>query len=86
MSRRAASSGFTSQVSIRPPRFSVGLSKRDRTYRVAEGARHLTVHLIERRHCELARVFGGETGDDVDKFEQLVTFSDVRDLDPGHEA
>ena len=25
-------------------------------------------------------------GSAPDKFEQLVTFSDVRDLDPGHEA
>ena len=25
-------------------------------------------------------------GDAPDKFEQLVTFSDVRDLDPGHDA
>ena len=129
--------GFTSQVSIHPPRFLAGLSKRNHTYRVAEDATHLAVHLIERRHCELARLFGGETDDRTDKFarcawhsgphdlpilddaagwfavavisrydlgdhvgfllepldgsapdgfEQLVTFSDVRDLDPGHEA
>jgi flavin reductase (DIM6/NTAB) family NADH-FMN oxidoreductase RutF len=107
------------------------------TFRVAEGATYLAVHLIERRHSELARLFGGETGDEVDKFarcawrsgpnempildgapgwfvgevlsrydlgdhvgfllepvdgsapdkfDQLVTFSDVRDLDPGHDA
>lgn len=129
--------GFTSQVSIGPPRFLVGLSKRNHTYRVAQRADHLAVHLVPRQHGELARLFGGETGDrtdkfagcawhsgpngmpilddaagwfvgevlsryDVgdhvgfllepvagsapDKFEQLVTFSDVRDLDPGHEA
>jgi flavin reductase (DIM6/NTAB) family NADH-FMN oxidoreductase RutF len=129
--------GFAGQVSIHPPRFLVGLSKRNHTYRVAKGAGHLAVHLIERRDCELARLFGSETGDRTDKFarcawhsgphglpilddaagwfagavlsrydvgdhvgfllepiagsapekfEQLVTFSDVRDLDPGHEA
>jgi flavin reductase (DIM6/NTAB) family NADH-FMN oxidoreductase RutF len=114
--------GFTSQVSIRPPRFMVGLSKRNHTYRVAEGAKHLAVHLVPRQHCELARLFGGETGDRTDKFarcawhsgpngipilddgdhvgfllepiagnapdkfDHLVTFSDVRDLDPGHKA
>jgi flavin reductase (DIM6/NTAB) family NADH-FMN oxidoreductase RutF len=129
--------GFTSQVSIRPRRFLVGLSKRNHTYRVAQHAGHLAVHVVERRHCELARLFGSETGDEIDKFarcawrpgpadvpilddaagwfvgdvlrrfdlgdhvgfllepvtgtapdtfEQLVTFSDVRDLDPGHEA
>lgn len=129
--------GFTSQVSIRPRRFLVGLSKRNHTYRVARRSEHLAVHLLPRRHRELARLFGSETGDHVDKFarcswragpqgvpiltdavgwfvgdvlsridvgdhvafllepvagsaphqvEQLVTFTDVRDLDPGHEA
>ena len=129
--------GFASQVSIRPPRFMVGLSKRNHTYRVAEKAEQLAVHLVARRHCELARLFGSETGDNVDKFarcawhsgpnglpilddaagwfvgavlsrydvgdhvgfllkpvagsspdkfDQLVTFSDVHDLEPGHEA
>lgn len=129
--------GFTSQVSIGPPRFLVGLSKRNHTFRVAQRATHLAVHLVPRRHRDLARLFGSETGDETDKFarcqwhegphglpilidaagwfagevldrfdlgdhvghviaplagdapekfEQLVTFADVRDLDPGHEA
>ncbi len=129
--------GFTSQTSIHPPRFLVGLSKRNHTYRVAQRAEYLAVHLLERRHYELARLFGSQTGDRTDKFaqcgwhhgphdipilddaagwfvgailnrydvgdhvghllepvggsapdrfEQLVTFSDVRDLEPGHEA
>jgi flavin reductase (DIM6/NTAB) family NADH-FMN oxidoreductase RutF len=129
--------GFTSQVSIGPPRFLVGLSKRNHTYRVAQHAEHLAVHLVPRRHTELARLFGSETGDTTDKFtqcrwapgphglpiledaagwfagavlgrfdlgdhvgfllepvagdapdkfDQLVTFADVSDLDPGHEA
>lgn len=129
--------GFTSQVSIHPPRFLVGLSKRNHTYRTACSATHLAVHLLTREHLEVARLFGGETGDRVDKFarcvwragpggvpilsaaaawfaggvlnrfdlgdhvghliepssgssptalEQLVTFDDVRDLEPGHEA
>jgi flavin reductase (DIM6/NTAB) family NADH-FMN oxidoreductase RutF len=129
--------GFTSQVSINPARFLVGLSKRNHTYRVAQDAEYLAVHLVPRQHCELARLFGSETGDEIDKFarcdwrpgphglpvlqdaagwfggkvlkrydlgdhvgfllepvagsapdtfEQLVTFSDVRDLEPGHEA
>jgi flavin reductase (DIM6/NTAB) family NADH-FMN oxidoreductase RutF len=129
--------GFATQVSISPPRFLVGLSKRNRTYRIASGATHLAVHLVPRTHAEMARLFGSETGDHVDKFarcgwhagpedipilddaegwfvgavldrydvgdhvghllepvaghsperfEQLVTFSDVRELEPGHEA
>jgi flavin reductase (DIM6/NTAB) family NADH-FMN oxidoreductase RutF len=129
--------GFTSQVSIGPPRFLVGLSKRNHTYRVAQQATHLAVHLVPRTQKDLARLFGSETGDEVDKFarcpwhtgphdmpvltdaagwfvgevldrydlgdhvgflvnpvagdapdefDQLVTFADVRDLEPGHEA
>jgi flavin reductase (DIM6/NTAB) family NADH-FMN oxidoreductase RutF len=129
--------GFATQVSISPPRFLVGLSKRNHTYRVALQAKHLAVHLVPRRHLEVARLFGAETGDRVNKFErcswhsgphdlpilddaagwfvgdvldrmdvgdhvghllqpvageapknfeQLVTFADVRDLEPGHEA
>lgn len=129
--------GFTSQTSIHPARFLVGLSKRNHTFRVAQRASHLAVHLVPRRHRDLARLFGAETGDRTDKFarcdwrpgpyrlpvlddavgwfagkivsrydlgdhvgfllepvggsspdrfDELVTFADVRDLEPGHEA
>jgi flavin reductase (DIM6/NTAB) family NADH-FMN oxidoreductase RutF len=129
--------GFASQTSIRPPRFLVGLSKRNHTYRVARDADHLAVHVLSRQHVELARLFGSQTGDEVDKFGRcawhvgpydmpilddavawfvgrvlarfdagdhvghllepiagdapesfgdLVTFVDVADVDPGHEA
>ncbi len=130
--------GFSSQVSINPPRFLVGLSKRNFTYSVADsGATHLAVHLLSDEHRELARLFGSQTGDRVDKFARcrwqdgpyglpilsdavawfagpilrrfdlgdhvghltepaagsaprqlggLVTFADVKDLEPGHEA
>lgn len=62
--------GFTSQVSISPPRFLVALSKKNRTYRVAAEASHLAVHLLAQRDHALARLFGSETGDDVDKFSR----------------
>jgi flavin reductase (DIM6/NTAB) family NADH-FMN oxidoreductase RutF len=129
--------GFTSQVSINPSRFLVGLSKKNFTFRVASRADHLAVHLLPKEHKDLARLFGSETGDRVDKFArcawhegpeglpvldeavgwfagrildrfdvgdhvghlldpvagdapeqlgELVTFSDVRDLEPGHDA
>ena len=43
--------------------------QRNHTYRVAsDGATHLAVHLLSREHRELARLFGSETGDRVDKF------------------
>lgn len=60
--------GFASQVSINPSRFLVGLSKRNHTFRVAQNATHLGVHLIDRQHVDLARMFGSRTGDSFDKF------------------
>ena len=116
----------------------MGLSKRNHTFRTADrGATHLAVHLLNREHRDLARLFGSRTGDRTDKFARcswwegphglpilsgapawfvgrvldrfdlgdhvghltepvaghagrsltdLVTFSDVKDLEPGHEA
>lgn len=129
--------GFASQVSISPARFLVGLSKNNHTFRTAQRATHLAVHLLPRDRADLAELFGSETGDEVDKFNRcawhggpaglpildaavgwfagrvldrfdvgdhvghvlepvdghaperfdaLVTFADVRDLEPGHEA
>ncbi|PWK64832.1 flavin reductase like protein [Streptomyces sp. CG 926] len=63
--------GFASQCSIRPPRFVVWLSVRNHTYRVARGASHLAVHVLDRDRCGPAELFGGETGDEVDKFAQV---------------
>ncbi len=60
--------GFASQVSIRPPRFLVGLSVKNRTYRVARDAEVLVVHFVPERSVQLAELFGGETGDETDKF------------------
>ncbi|WP_199178310.1 flavin reductase family protein [Mycobacterium hubeiense] len=128
--------GFASQVSIDPPRFLVALSKRNHTFRVAQDARHLAVHLIPQGDRELAELFGSQTGDEIDKFSRcswragphglpilsdaaawfagvvldrvdvgdhvahvlepvdadapddfdFVSFTDVSDLDPGHDA
>jgi flavin reductase (DIM6/NTAB) family NADH-FMN oxidoreductase RutF len=129
--------GFASQTSIHPPRFLVGLSRRNHTYRVAETATHLAVHIVSRRDRRVAELFGGQTGDRIDKFdrcgwspgpagmpiltaaaawfvgrivdrfdlgdhvghllepvggmspdgiEDWLSFSDLRDLTPGHEA
>ena len=60
--------GFATQASIHPPRFLIGLSIKNRTYRVALRARVLVVHVVPEDATELAELFGGETGDEVDKF------------------
>jgi flavin reductase (DIM6/NTAB) family NADH-FMN oxidoreductase RutF len=49
-------------------RFVVWLSKVNRTYEVARRADFLAVHLLTPEQYELAALFGGETGDRVDKF------------------
>jgi len=129
--------GFASQTSIHPPRFLVGLSTKNHTFRVAAEATHLAVHVFDRDHLDIVELFGSQTGDTINKFdrcswhpgparmpilddaaawfvgkildrfslgdhvghllapvdgrpphelEQWVSFGDVRNLQPGHEA
>lgn len=129
--------GFTSQTSINPPRFLVGLSRKNHTFTVAQDADYLAVHILPRDQPALAELFGGTSGDSVDKFGEcdwhsgphglpildgatgwfagrvirrfdvgdhvahllepvdgsapdtlgeLLSFSDVRDIEPGHDA
>lgn len=129
--------GFASQASINPPRFLVGLSTKNHTFRVAADATHLGVHVFDTEHLHVVRMFGSQTGDTINKFdrcswhlgpaqtpilddaaawfvgeilerfemgdhvghllepvggsppqelEHWVSFGDVRDLEPGHEA
>ncbi len=129
--------GFATQTSLAPQRFLVGLSRRNHTFKVARQSNHLAVHIVARSNVEVARLFGSQTGDNVDKFKQcswhsgpagmpilddaaawfvgktlsridvgdhmayllepiaahisddsgeLVVFSDVVDLEPGHDA
>ena len=60
--------GFATQTSIDPPRFLVCLSRNNRTYRQGRDADHLGVHCVPAHATALAELFGGETGDEVDKF------------------
>lgn len=129
--------GFASQASIHPPRFLVGLSQRNHTFRTARDATHLAVHVFDHDHLDVVELFGSQTSDKIDKFdrcswhsgpdgmpilddaaawfvgeilerfplgdhvghllapvggsaprelESWVSFGDVRQLEPGHEA
>jgi flavin reductase (DIM6/NTAB) family NADH-FMN oxidoreductase RutF len=60
--------GFATQCSIDPAHFLVCLSKKNRTFEVAKRADVLVVHLLRDDDKDLARHFGEETGDEVDKF------------------
>ncbi len=64
--------GFATQSSIDPPRFLVCLSRRNRTYRLAVDVDALAVHLVPAEAEELAELFGGETGDETDKFARCA--------------
>ena len=64
--------GFTTQTSIDPPRFAVCLSHNNRTYRRGRDAALLGVHCVPEHAVALAELFGGETGDEVDKFSRCA--------------
>jgi flavin reductase (DIM6/NTAB) family NADH-FMN oxidoreductase RutF len=62
--------GFASQVSIHPPRFLVCISVKNRTFRVAQRTDIIVVHFVPTQAEHLALLFGGETGDEIDKFSR----------------
>lgn len=62
--------GFTTQVSIDPPRMLVCLSIRNHTFHVAKGAAMLAVHVLGPEQRALSELFGEQTGDEIDKFSR----------------
>jgi flavin reductase (DIM6/NTAB) family NADH-FMN oxidoreductase RutF len=62
--------GFVTQCSIDPPNFLVCVAKVNHTFGVAERSSAMGLHLLGNEQHELARIFGEETGDLVDKFAQ----------------
>jgi flavin reductase (DIM6/NTAB) family NADH-FMN oxidoreductase RutF len=62
--------GFWTQCSIHPPRVLACVSKANHTFPVATTAPVLAVHWLGDDDRGLAELFGGETGDDIDKFER----------------
>jgi flavin reductase (DIM6/NTAB) family NADH-FMN oxidoreductase RutF len=63
--------GFHAQASIEPLQHCVWLSKANHTFELARGASHLGVHLLTGADHDLAERFGGQRGDEVDKFAGL---------------
>jgi flavin reductase (DIM6/NTAB) family NADH-FMN oxidoreductase RutF len=62
--------GFWTHCSIHPPRVLACISKTNHTHPVASDAGVLAVHWLADDDRSLAELFGGETGDEVDKFER----------------
>jgi flavin reductase (DIM6/NTAB) family NADH-FMN oxidoreductase RutF len=61
--------GFSTQCSIAPPRFLVGLSKLNHTFRSAAHVSIAALHLLEAGDHDLAVLFGTTTTDKEDKFQ-----------------
>jgi flavin reductase (DIM6/NTAB) family NADH-FMN oxidoreductase RutF len=64
--------GFATQCGIDPERFLVCLSVANATYEVATRSPLLVVHALHEGDDDLARLFGEETGKDVDKFSECT--------------
>ncbi|MGH2840534.1 MAG: flavin reductase family protein [Solirubrobacteraceae bacterium] len=62
--------GFATQSSFDPARFLACLSRANRTFRLAQETDALAVHVVPADRVDLAELFGGETGDEIDKFER----------------
>jgi flavin reductase (DIM6/NTAB) family NADH-FMN oxidoreductase RutF len=60
--------GFATQCSIHPQRFLACISKQNHTFDLVRETTAVAVHIIEERDKDLARHFGGQSGDEVDKF------------------
>lgn len=65
--------GFATQAGLDPPRFLACVSRDNHTFGVAMVAEHVAVHACpDEPDLALARLFGEETGDEVDKFARCA--------------
>lgn len=65
--------GFATQASLDPPRFLACVSRDNHTFRVARTAGFVAVHACpDEPDLALARLFGEETGDEIDKFARCA--------------
>ena len=60
--------GFASQISVHPGRFLACISIKNHTHGRACRAHSISVRVVPDSQPSLAELFGGETGDKVDKF------------------
>jgi flavin reductase (DIM6/NTAB) family NADH-FMN oxidoreductase RutF len=63
--------GFATQCSINPPRYWACISKANHTWKVAVLAETMVLHVPSPEERPLVELFGGETGDDIDKFSRV---------------
>jgi len=63
--------GFHSQAGLHPERYALWLSKANHTYRVMIRADHFAVHFLTESDVDMARHFGTQTREEVDKFADI---------------
>ncbi len=63
--------GFVTQCSIDPPNFIACISRLNHTLGVAMRSSAMGLHLLGEEQLDMARLFGEETGDEVDKFADV---------------
>jgi flavin reductase (DIM6/NTAB) family NADH-FMN oxidoreductase RutF len=63
--------GFVTQCSIDPPNFVACISRLNHTLGVAVRSSAMGLHLVGQDQLDMARLFGEETGDVVDKFANV---------------
>ncbi len=63
--------GFVTQCSIDPPNFVACVSRLNHTLGVAVRSAAMGLHLLGEDQQDMARLFGEETGDEVDKFADV---------------
>lgn len=64
--------GYWTKCSVAPPRFLVCISKKNHTFKVAMEAKALALHLVPADQTAIVRLFGSETGDEIDKFSRCM--------------
>jgi flavin reductase (DIM6/NTAB) family NADH-FMN oxidoreductase RutF len=60
--------GYWTRSSIDPPRFLVCISRQNHTFGFAMTAEEIALHLVPAKAVDIVRLFGSETGDEIDKF------------------
>ncbi len=60
--------GYWTRSSIDPPRFLVCISKQNHTFEPVMSSDQIALHLVPREAVDIVRLFGAETGDEIDKF------------------
>jgi flavin reductase (DIM6/NTAB) family NADH-FMN oxidoreductase RutF len=64
--------GFHAQCSIGPSRYALWLSKTNHTYGFVPRAVRWAAHVVTAEDRGLAELFGGQTGDEIDKFARCA--------------